>query len=78
MRRRIGVLKPNDVARLVAKNPANRFGMGARKGNIAIGFDVDLALFDPNKQWVIDPDESFSVQTTPFREYKTGKVQTTF
>ena len=62
-----GVLKPNDVARLVAKNPANRFGMGARKGNIAIGFDADLALFDPNKQWVIDPDESFSVQTYSFR-----------
>ena len=75
-----GVLKPNDVARLVAKNPANRFGMGARKGNIAIGFDADLALFDPNKQWVIDPDESFSVQTyTPFEGIQvTGKVQTTF
>jgi allantoinase len=75
-----GVLAPNDVARLVSKNPAQRFGMGSRKGEIALGYDADIALFDPKKKWTIDPKESFSTQTyTPFEGINvTGKVQTTF
>ena len=74
------VLTPNDVARLVAKSPARRFGMGAKKGDIAVGFDADIALFDPNKEWVIDPADSFSTQTyTPFAGIQvTGQVQSTF
>eukprot|EP00944_MAST-04C_sp_MAST-4C-sp1_P014593 g14593.t1 len=75
-----GVLSPGDVARLIAKNPAKRFGMAARKGEIAIGYDADVALFDSKKEWVIDPKESFSIQDyTPFEGINvTGKVETTF
>ena len=75
-----GVLSPQDVARLISTNPANRFGMGNRKGQIAVGYDADLALFDPSKEWTIDATDSFSTQTyTPFEGIKcTGQVQATF
>ena len=54
--------------------------MAARKGEIAIGYDADVALFDSKKEWVIDPKESFSIQDyTPFEGINvTGKVETTF
>ena len=69
---------PNDVARLVAKNPAQRFDK-EKEGDIAVGYDADIALFDPKKQWIIDPADSFSIQTyTPFEGLESGKVQTTF
>ena len=73
-------LAPQDIARMLCKNPAKRFGMGQKKGDIAIGYDADVALFDPKKQWTVDPAESFSVQTySPFEGINvTGKVQTTF
>ena len=75
-----GVLSHQDVARLISENPAKRFGMGERKGQIAIGFDADIALLDPEKQWKIDAADSFSTQTyTPFEGLNvTGKVETTF
>ena len=75
-----GVLEPQDVARLVCGNPARRFGLEGAKGEIAIGYDADVALFDPDKEWTITASDSFSTQTyTPFEGIEvTGKVQHTF
>jgi allantoinase len=75
-----GVLTPQDVARMLCSNPAKRFGLGKSKGSIAVGYDADVALFDPNKKWTIDANDSFSTQTyTPFQGIDvTGQVQSTF
>jgi allantoinase len=56
----------NHMARVTSWNPAQRFGLN-RKGDIAIGFDADLALVDPAKTWTIRAAESPSTQGyTPF------------
>ena len=75
-----GVLEPQDVARLVCGNPARRFGLGGHKGEIAVGYDADVALFDPGREWTITASDSFSTQTyTPFEGIQcTGQVQHTF
>ena len=75
-----GVLTAQDVARLVCGNPARRFGLEGHKGEIAVGYDADVALFDPSKEWTITASDSFSTQTyTPFEGIQcTGQVQHTF
>jgi allantoinase len=72
-------LGPNRVAELVAGKPAQRFGLH-RKGDIAEGFDADLALLDPDKTWTVRADDSLSTQGyTPFEGIEvTGRVKHTF
>jgi allantoinase len=54
------------VAQLTSWNPARRFGLST-KGNIAPGFDADIALVDPNSPWTIRAGDSLSAQEyTPF------------
>jgi allantoinase len=64
------------VAELTAWNPAQRYGLAA-KGDIAEGFDADIALVDPDKSWVVDPADSFSAQEyTPLRGHEIGATVT--
>lgn len=72
-------LSPNRVVELVSYNPAMRFGL-LHKGDIEIGYDADLVLFDPEETWTIHGEDSFSAQQyTPFEGIEvTGKVKTTF
>ncbi|ABU59569.1 MULTISPECIES: dihydroorotase family protein [Roseiflexus] len=72
-------LSPNRVAALVSGNPARRFGL-SRKGDIAAGYDADLALLDPSERWTIHAANSFSAQGyTPFEGIElTGRVKYTF
>jgi allantoinase len=56
----------NHMARLTSWNPARRYGLN-RKGDIAPGYDADLALVDPAHTWTIRASESPSTQGyTPF------------
>jgi len=56
----------NHMARVTSWNPAQRFGLNA-KGDIAEGFDADIALVDPARSWVIAAKDSPSTQGyTPF------------
>jgi allantoinase len=56
----------NHMARVTSWNPARRYGLN-RKGDLAEGFDADIALVDPAKTWTIRAAESPSTQGyTPF------------
>ena len=69
----------NQMARLTSWNPAQRFGLN-RKGDIAEGFDADIALVDPAKTWTIRATESPSTQGyTPFEGLElSARVEQTF
>lgn len=59
-------LSPRRIAQLTAWNPARRYGL-AGKGDLAVGFDADIALVDTTRQVVIRPEDSESAQEyTPF------------
>ena len=69
----------NHMAELLSWNPAQRFGLNS-KGNIAVGYDADLVLLDPNETFVLAAAESESQQGyTPFEGVElTGRVKSTF
>ncbi|MBK7177025.1 MAG: dihydropyrimidinase [Chloroflexi bacterium] len=50
-----GHLTLNQWVAICCTNPARLFGF-ARKGDIAIGYDADLVVFDPDKEITISPD----------------------
>jgi allantoinase len=51
---------PSVVARLLCGNPAKRFGLGSRKGRIALGADADFAILDPRQRYTVDAKRSYS------------------
>jgi len=56
----------NQMARVTSWNPAQRFGLN-RKGDIAEGYDADVAIVDPARSWTIAAKDSPSTQGyTPF------------
>lgn len=64
------------VAELTAANPAARYGL-SRKGDIAEGYDADIALVDLDTSWTVDPVASESTQEyTPFRGHEIGSTVT--
>ncbi len=54
-------LSINKIAQLTSANPARRFGLHS-KGDIAVGFDADLAIVDENERFVVTNDSSPSSQ----------------
>jgi len=69
----------NHMAELLSWNPAQRYGL-MNKGDIAVGFDADLALVDPHESFVVRAAESQSQQGyTPFEGQElTGRVKSTW
>jgi allantoinase len=67
------------MAELTSWNPARRFGLGS-KGDVAVGYDADLALLDPSRTFTVRAAESESAQGyTPFEgQTLTGQVRATF
>ena len=45
------------IAELFATVPARLWQVDDRKGSIAIGLDADLALVDPDREWVLTADD---------------------
>ena len=62
-----------------SNSPAQRFGLN-QKGDIAAGFDADIALVDPAKTWSINAKNSPSTQGyTPFEDLElSASVTSTF
>jgi len=67
------------AAQLLSSNPAKRFGLPS-KGDLAPGFDADIALIDPDKSFTVRAKDSPSTQGyTPFEGLDlTGKVMSTY
>lgn len=69
-----------DLDAIVSKmtvEPARILGM--EKGRLSIGSDADIVIFDPNEEWIVDPEQFASKgRNTPFggRKLK-GKVKYT-
>ena len=62
---RPGVLTLEALIRLMAVNPARRFGLGP--GSLERGAPADFAVFDLNRSYAIDPAEFLSKgRSTPF------------
>jgi len=66
-----------DIIRRMATNPADILHLS--KGRMALGADADLTIFDPNEEWVVDPEQFASKsRNTPFAGRKVkGKVKYT-
>jgi allantoinase len=69
----------NHMAELLSWKPAQRFGL-LGKGDIAPGYDADIALVDPHESFSVHAAESESKQGySPFEGLElTGRVKTTF
>lgn len=67
------------IAELTSSHPARRFGLQS-KGDIAIGYDADIALVDPEQSFTVKSATSESTQGyTPFEGLQLrGKVRSTF
>ena len=69
-----GILTMMQMAEKLSYHPARILGL--KKGVIEAGAPADLVIFDPEREWVIDPEEFFSKgRNTPFAGKKVcGKV----
>jgi len=69
----------NHMARVTSWNPAQRYGLN-RKGDLAEGFDADIALVDPAHTWTIRAKDSPSTQGyTPFEGIElSARVDSTY
>jgi allantoinase len=69
----------NAAVKSLTTAPAERFGVGHTKGSLRVGFDADIAVFDPTATWEIDAADMFSnAGWTPYQGMNTsGRVTTT-
>ena len=77
---RKGRISLDRLVQLVSKAPATFFGIEARKGRVAAGFDADLAVIDEDSTWTVRAGELHNLNCyTPFdgRTFA-GRVATTF
>jgi allantoinase len=52
-----GLMLPR-IAKMTAGNPASRFRV-ARKGNLAVGYDADFCIVDPNRSYTVTRESLF-------------------
>jgi allantoinase len=69
-----------DIARWMAEGPAQLAGLEEQKGRLAVGFDADMVVFDPEAEWAVTPAElHYRHAISPYLgERLKGKVLMTF
>ena len=50
-----GILDLNELVKIQSTNVAETFGLN-EKGKLKVGYDADIAIFDPNAKWVVSND----------------------
>ena len=72
-----GRLSMNEIIALMSANPARILGIDG--GQLVVGAAADIVIFDPDKEWTVEPDKFKSkARNTPFRGMKLrGKVKYT-
>ena len=70
---------PEDIARWMADRPASILGLSGVKGSIAPHCDADLVIFDPDTNFLADPDPLRRRQSAPPLDGRmlTGRVEAT-
>jgi dihydropyrimidinase len=80
-----GRFSPSRFVELSSTNPAKIFGLYPQKGEIAVGSDADLVLWDPNKEHVLSAEthhmntdynvyEGMKVKGMPVKVFLRGKL----
>lgn len=54
-----GLIRVEDVPRLLSENPARNLGIYPRKGSLAPGSDGDMVVIDPRGSWRVREDDLF-------------------
>lgn len=69
-----------NIVKLLSENPANRFGLGHRKGKIAVDYDADIVILDPQKKWSIEEEKMYSTAGwSPYHGVELyGQIEKTF
>ena len=72
-----GKMELPDIIRRMTSNPASILHL--QKGRLSLGSDADITIFDPDEEWVVDPEQFASKgRNTPFAGKKLkGKVKYT-
>lgn len=75
-----GRISLHRLVEVLCENPANRFGLGHRKGKIAVGYDADLVILDPNLDTVLKAEKMHSnANWSPYEGMKIkGKILNVF
>ena len=73
----MGKMSLPDILRKMTAEPARILGLDM--GNLAVGKEADILIFDPDEEWIVDPEQFASKgRNTPFGGYKLkGKVKYT-
>jgi len=74
-----GLITVSDMVRLMSKKPSEILHMEKERGSLKPGSLADVVIFDPNKQWTVDPEKFKSRgKNTPYAgKVLLGKVVTT-
>ncbi len=74
-----GRITLNQFVAFTATNHAKIYGLGGRKGTIAVGADADIAIWDPKRTWTIRAaDLNQGSDYTPYEGLEvTGRPETT-
>ncbi|HXQ97640.1 MAG TPA: amidohydrolase family protein, partial [Candidatus Limnocylindrales bacterium] len=69
-----------DIARWMAEAPANLAGCQMRKGRIAVGYDADFVVFDPESEFVVSENRlHYRHRVSPYvGEKLRGEVKATY
>ena len=66
-------LSPSVLAKAMAELPAKAFGIYGKKGGIQVGFDADLVIVDPDREWEITEESLEYVNKISAFVGKTGR-----